>query len=435
MIPMMNRLSRFLLLGTLLLTGFGNASAAVQELDSIAAVVNDDVITRTELDQRLHSVEQQLEQRNTRLPPDEILRRQVLERMIVERLELQEADRSGIRVDDETVTRVVAQLAGENKLTLPQFKQVLEREGMDFGRFRDNIRDQVKISRLRQREVEKHVNVTQQEIDNQLANMAKRGDSGREYHLGHILIAVPEAASPEQIRKAGEHADAVLQRLRNGADFAQTAVAESDGQHALQGGDLGWRRGSQLPTAVADLAHKMQPGDVSPPLRSASGFHLFKLLGERDSEQHIVKQTLARHILIRPNQLLSDSQARQRLERLRQRIQHGEDFAKLAAAQSDDKTSAADGGSLGWVSPGEMVPEFEQVLNGLKPGEVSEPFRTQYGWHIVQVMARRSHDETEAVKRNRAREAVRQRKTDEALESWLRQLRDQAYVDVRLGKA
>ncbi len=434
---MMNRFARSLLFSVLFLAGTGAAVAAtrIQDLDYIAAVVNDDVITHSELDRRVHTVEQQLSDRNTRLPPADVLRRQVLERMIMERLELQEADHSGIRVDDETVTRVVAKLAGENHLTLPQFKQALEREGMDFGQFRENIRNQVMISRLRQREVERHVSVTQQEIQNQLANMASRGDTGREYHLGHILIAVPEAASPEQIQKARQHAETVLKRLRTGADFGQTAVAESDGQQALQGGDIGWRRGSQLPTAIGELVAKMNPGDVSPPLRSASGFHLFKLLAVRDNEQHIVKQALVRHILIRPNQIVSDSEARQRLERLRQRIVQGDDFAKLATAQSDDKASAAEGGSLGWVSPGEMVPEFEQVMNSLQPGEISEPFRTQYGWHIVQVMARRNHDETEAVKKNRAREAVRQRKTDEALESWLRQLRDQAYVDVRLDKA
>ncbi len=435
----MKTLFTCILLGGLL--GFGQpaslaaAEPAAQEIDHIVAVVNDDVISRSELDTRLYRIKQQLKQKGARLPSDEILARQLLDQMILERLQLQVAKRAGIRVDDETVNRVIANLARENRLSLDKFRQVLAREGYDFADFRENIRNEIILTQLRKRQIENRITVTEREIDNFLANQAGRKGSDDEFHLAHILIAVPEAASPEQIETARRKAEKVLNQLRDGADFTQLAIAVSNGQYALQGGDLGWRKAGQLPTLFSDVVLNMQPGQISTLIRSPSGFHIIKLLERRSPEQrHVVQQTLARHILIRPNEVQSSEEARQRLVRLRKRILAGEDFGQLARANSDDTGSAVDGGSLGWVNPGTMVPRFEEEMNKLKAGEISEPFQTRYGWHIVQVMARRNHDDTRQFKRLQARRLIGKRKTDEAMANWLRQLRSEAYVEIRLNQ-
>ena len=421
-------------------TDTGRATAAtptgtphIEELDQIVAVVNDDVITETELDNQLHFIEQQLRQRNTQMPPENILRRQVLDRQVLDRLQLQVAKRLGIRVDDEAVNHVLSNIADQNHLSLSEFRQVLANQGYDFANFREDIRNQMIISQLHKSQVEDKVTVTDQEVDNYLATMAARKGMNDEYHLAHILIALPESATPDQIQAARDKAEKVLQQLKTGADFEQTAVAVSAGQQALKGGDLGWIKAGQLPTIFADEVLRMEPGQISDLIRSPSGFHIIKLLDKRHGEQHIIKQTLARHILIRTNELVSDDDARQRLARLRERILAGADFGELARANSDDKVSAAEGGSLGWVSPGDLVPRFEEVMDSLKPGEISEPFRTNFGWHIVQVMARRDVDNTKQFERARAKELIRKRKADEALQNWLRQLRDESYVDYRLN--
>lgn len=422
------------LLAALMLAAPAAPASAAQELDHIVAIVNSDVITRTELDKRLQRVADQLAQRQVSAPPRRIFEQQVLERLVLERLELQLAERSGIRVDDQAINQVIANIARENRLTLPQFREVLERDGFPFAEFRENIRNEITVSRLRQRQVENRINVTDLELSHQLEAMRKQADE-REYRLGHILIAVPEAASPQQIRAAQSRAEEVLGELKAGADFARTAVSRSDGQQALEGGDLGWRSAAQLPSVFADMVRDMQPGALGPLVRSASGFHIVKLLDTRAAAAHMVSQTSARHILVQTNRIVTDAEARQRLTNLARRIRAGEDFAALARAVSDDKGSAAQGGELGWVSPGQLVPEFEQAMHSLAPGEVSEPFRTQFGWHIVQVLDRRQKDETDELMRDRAREAVRTRKLDEALENWVRQLRDEAYVEIRLGNA
>lgn len=403
------------------------------ELDRILAVVNDDIIMRSELDTAMRTIAQQLEQQGRPVPPASILERQVLERLIIMRLQLQLANSTGIRVDDETLNRTIQNIAAQNGLSLSAFRDVLERDGFSFAKFREDVRNEIIISRLQQRQVLNRIAVSEQEVDNFLSNQEAQGRQSTRYRLAHILIAVPEGASPEQIQEARAKAQQVHDELLAGADFAAKAAAVSAGQQALEGGDLGWREAGQIPTLFVDTVLKMKPGEISAPIRSPSGFHIVKLVDVQDSaEKHIITQTHARHILIRPNEVVSVADARLRLEQLRERILAGADFAALARAHSDDSGSAVKGGDLGWVNPGTMVPRFEEAMNQLEPGMVSEPFETEFGWHIVQVLARREHDSTEEFNRSRARELIRQRKAEEELELWLRRLRDEAYVEYRL---
>ena len=407
----------------------------IVELDYAVVIVNDDVLTRTELEDRLHMVVKQLKEKNTKLPPQDILQRQILESLVMEKIQLQQAKKVGIRVSDEAVNRVLTNIARSNNLTLENFHEILAKDGFNYEDFRDNIRNELIIKQLRKRRVENRVEVSPQEVDNYLATQKNRKGSNIEYNLGHILIAVPEAASPEEISQAKQKAEQTLQQLKQGADFAQTAVAVSGGQQALKGGQLGWLNAAQMPTMFADIVPELAVNDYSKIIRSSSGFHIIRLQNKRsDTRRHIIEQTMARHILIRPNELLSNDEARQRLTLLRERIVNGEDFALLARSNSDDKGSAADGGSLGWVSPGMMVRQFEEAMNQLKPGEISQPFTSRFGWHIVQVMSRRKHDDTASYERIQASNNIRKRKTDEAIENWLRRLRSEAYVEYRFNK-
>lgn len=408
------------------------AQSPVEPLDRIVAVVNDDVITATELNGRVKFLSNQLEKSNTRLPPPEILRRQVLEREILARIQLQVAERSGIKITDPALNASLRDIAGRNKLTLEQFREVLIRDGYDFQEFRDNLRNEITINQLRRREVFNRVTVADREIEDYIARHGAPGQKAREYRLGHILIALPEAASPDQISAAQRRAEELVKRLREGADFAQAALSVSAGQQALQGGDLGWRKAGQLPSLFAAPVQKMVMGDISDPIRSPSGFHVIKLLETRGDERVLVIQTHARHILIQTDAVTMDDQARQQLELLRARLLEGGDFSELAKANSQDLGSAADGGDLGWSSPGRMVPQFEEVMNTLQPGEISEPFKTRFGWHVVEVLERRQHDDTSEVRRSQVVAAIRKSKTDENLQLWLRRLRDEAYIELRL---
>lgn len=408
--------------------------SGIIELDNIIVVVNDDVITRVELDNRLQLVKKQLGAR-TQLPSDAILRKQVLERMIMEKIQLQIAKRSGIRIDDETITRVIENIARGNKLSMAQFQKVLTRDGMPFADFRKNIKNELLISKLLKQQVKNKITVSEQEVDNYLANQANIKNHDEEYRLSHILVATPEAATPAQIQQARKRVEALRKRILGGEDFARIAIGNSDGPQALKGGDLGWRKAGQMPTFFSQIINDMKVGDVSLPLRSASGFHIIKLTGKRRSKpSHEVEQTLARHILIRPNQLVSNEDARKKLQALRARIIAGEDFGRLARTHSADTASAAEGGSLGWVNPGTMLPKFEEEMNKLKPGQISQPFRTQFGWHIVQVMSRRTHDDSKQYLRNQARMLIGKRKAEEATQNWLRRMRSESYVDYRFNQ-
>ena len=425
------------LLAFFLWTGLPVAASADEdqervELDRIVAVVNDDVITATELQQRIDTIVRQMRQQRTALPPQHVLRKQVLERIIVNRIQLQLAAANGIRVDDETLNQTIRKIAARNNMTLGQFREVIEADGFSFAQFRESMREEIIITRLRQRQVDSRIMVSDQEVENFLANQKIQGNANEEYRLGHILIALPEGASPRQIKQARSKAQKILDELRQGTDFTQEAMAVSDGQQALSGGDLGWRKAGELPTIFADVVQNMSVGDVSNLIRSPSGFHIIKLMDHRNAERHIVTQTRARHILIRTNDLTSDEQARELLLQLRERAAKGEDFAELARTYSDDKASAVDGGDLGWVEKGKMVPEFEKAMLALQPGQYSDAVKTQFGWHLIEVVDRRDVDVTEEFTKNKVREQIYQRKVEEAGTNWLRKLRDESYVELRL---
>ena len=417
-------------------TGAPAQAQSTVALDGIAAIVNDDVITRSELEVRVKRVSEELRASGTAAPPLRRLRSQVLERLIVDRVQLQLAARSGIRIDDAALNGALLRIAEQNGLTLRQFRDVLKRDGYDFPMFREQIRDELAIAELRKREIDNRVQISSRDIDLHLSTIASQGSEAEryQYRLGHILIAVPDGASSEEIAEARERAERMLGEIRGGADFANLAVAHSDGQQALEGGDLGWRQASELPTIFNDAVVGLDVGEVTDPVRSASGIHLVKLIDRRDRDRQIVQQTRARHILIAPDELTDEAAAQRQVSGLHERIVNGEDFGELARAHSDDTGSAPRGGELGWIDPGNTVAEFERMMDSLRPGQLSEPFATQYGWHIVQVLERREHDDTEAVRRTEAMRRLRARKTDETLRAWIRQIRDEAYVEYRLDE-
>ncbi len=429
------RLALIALCGVLSMAGGGtyaDTGKAAKPIDRIIAVVNDDVITASELDKELNTIKQQLRGQNTTLPAAETLRAQVLDRVVLKRLQLQLAGANHVKIDDEALNRTVLNIATQNKLSLTEFRNVLDTDGINFEDYRETIRTELTLAQLRQRQVTNRIVVTDQEVDEFLETQAVQGTATDEFRLSHILIVVPDAATVEQVDKAQKKAATVLDELRNGADFAQTALSVSGGAQALQGGDLGWRKLGQLPTLFSNIVTTMKAGDLSAPIRSPSGFHLIKLVDKRKSdEQHVVTQTRARHILIRTSELVSSDDARRKLEQLKQRISAGDDFADMARSHSEDSTTTVNGGSVGWVSPGDLVPAFEEVMGQLKINQISTPFRTQFGWHIVQVLERRDYDNTAELKKTRAREEIRQRKIEEETQTWLRQMRDEAFVELR----
>jgi peptidyl-prolyl cis-trans isomerase SurA len=409
-----------------------NQAPGRQVLNQIVAVVNDDVILRSELDSAVKEVSAQLKAKDTPLPSKPVLEKQVLEKLILERLQLQLAESNGIKIDDITLNKKMQEIAKENGVSLTDFRTVLEREGFNYADFRENIRHQLAIAQLRQQMVGNRISISDQEVDNLLASLKASQLGNIQYHLAHILIATPEAASEEQIQKARQRADKIVAKLRAGADFTQTAIAESDAPTALEGGDLGWRSAGQLPSLFVDPIKEMHPGDIHDPIRSPSGFHIIKLVAQRGDERHIVKQTHVRHILLKTDAVHTNEAVKARMDQLEIRLRGGEDFATLAKSNSQDTLSAAKGGDLGWVNPGDLVPKFEEVMNSTPTGQISQPFKTEFGWHILQVLGRREHDSTEEFNRSRARQLLRRRKGDEELFLWLRRLRDEAYVEYRL---
>lgn len=414
------------------LLGSASIAHAAEELvlDSIVAVVNDEAITESELQEEMQGMVAQLRERGTRLPPQEVLQRQILERLIMRHLQLQLAERNGIRVDDSSLNASLRNIAAQQDTSLAEMRDRMEADGFSFKSFREEIRDELILQRIQRKAIGGKVNVTEREIDNFLAVQNKQGTLGTEYRLLQILISVPDASTPEQLRDSFDKAKQVRERLDDGADFRELAIEFSEDKNALEGGDLGWLKSGEIPVQLADLLNQMSPGQLAGPLRSASGFHIFKLEGKRDG-QNIVMQTRARHILIIPNELLTDEEAERRLSNLRERLLQGEDFAELAKAHSDDKASANLGGDLGWISPGVMVSEFEEKMNKLAPGDLSQPFQTKFGWHLLQVQERRQHDNTEEALRTFAAQQIRQRKLGEELQLWMRQIRDEAYVEYR----
>ncbi|MDR2165801.1 MAG: peptidylprolyl isomerase [Zoogloeaceae bacterium] len=424
-----------LVLTSLLFLGAGVFHRAlareVAEIDRIVAVVGNEAITLSELNERLQTAVAQLRHQGIPLPEREVLARQMLERMIMDRSQLQEARDTGITVSDAQLEQTLDRMAAHNRITREQFQATLQKDGIPYARFREEIRENMVISRLRDREVDSRLTISEAEIDNFIAQSGADGEVV--YHVAHILLRAPESASPAQRKTLQTKAEAVLERARRGESFAELAAAYSDGPDALQGGNLGWRPLRNLPTVFENAVGEMQPGETRL-LDSANGFHIVQLLDKRGGALAVdgsVQQTHARHILIRSNEIVSESEARRRLEDVRERLRHGESFAELARLFSQDDF-AASGGDLGWLNPGDTAPEFERAMDALGEGEISEVVRTPSGFHLILVEERRAQDLSQEKLRLAARRAIRERKMDEAYQNWLRQLRDRTYVEYRL---
>jgi peptidyl-prolyl cis-trans isomerase SurA len=412
-----------------------DTSGQQRSLNHIVAIVNDSIIVASELDRATVEIEKQLQAKDTQAPPLNVLRGQVLERLVVEKLQLQIAERAGSTVDDSTLNDKVQQLARDNGMTLTDFRKVIERDGFDYSAFREDLRKQLLIQEIRRQMVSNRIKVSDQEVDNLLASLKTSGIGDVEYRLAHILVSIPDAASPEKIQAAERRAQDLRTRINNGAEFTAIAIAESDGQTALEGGDIGWRSIGQMPDLFVEPVKQMKVGDMSDLIRSPGGIHIIKLVEKRGDERHIMRQTRIRHILLKPDLVHSDEENLARIRQLEIRLRAGEDFATLARANSQDTLSAAKGGDLGWMSAGETVPAFEEAVNGLSPGELSAPVKTRFGWHLIEVQEYRDHDNTEEFERNKARNLIRSRKYDEELLLWLRRLRDEAYIEYRIDDA
>ena len=405
----------------------------ISDIDRIVVIVNDDVITDSELNQRLRETKKQLILEKISAPPDAALKKQLLERMVLERLQIQLAASTGIRVSESDVDRAFETVARRNNLNAEEFRKALTQKGMDIAAYRIQLRDQLTIQQLLEREINNRVTVTDNEVDNFLENPQSRADMDVSYQLSHILIGIPESASPEAIQAARKRAEDVHRQLAEGANFEQTAVSHSQGADALKGGNLGWKKAGELPELFLSALKTMTVGGISDILRSPSGFHILKLINKRgDNQAEAVTQTHARHILLKPSEILSPEDARNKLLGLRERIENGADFAALARAHSEDTGSAASGGDLGWTNPGQMVPEFEKAMSALKPDQLSQPVKTPFGLHLIQVLGRRSHDVTQERVFAAARQQIHARKADECYEQWARQLRNEAFVEYLL---
>jgi len=410
--------------------------APPQAIGQVIAVVNDDVITRHQLDERINSVARRLKKQGTPLPESAALEKQLLESMITDLLLAQAAKENGVRVDDEQLDTQLRAIAQKNDIpSLEQFRARLEKDGEDYRKFREEVRGQMTAARLREREVDSKLLVSDSEVDNYLAVESGQPGKGEEYHVAHILVSIPDQASAEKVQASQKRANEALAMLQKGASFAQVAAGHSDAPDALQGGDLGWRPWDQFPPGFRDVLVKMQPGEISPLLHAPNAYHILKLLDRRrQTDTVIITQTHVRHILIKTSDLVPDSEAKSRILEIKKSIENGASFAEQAKLHSEDG-SASQGGDLGWVSPGELVPEFEKAMNALQPGEMSGPVQTGFGWHLIQVLERRNADVSEEQRRQRARAAIRSLKSDDAWQDWLRQLRDSAHIEYRAEPA
>lgn len=419
-----------LLLGSTLLAT--TVSAQVRPLDRIVAIVDNDVIMQSQLDQRLREVQQTIEKRGAEMPPTEVMQQQVLERLITENLQLQIGDRSGIRISDEELNQAMGTIAQRNNMTLDQFRSALEADGLSLETAREQIRREMVISRVRQRRIAERVQVSNQEVENFLASDLGKLQLSEEYRLANILIPVPESSDSAAIQAAEKVAADTYQQLQQGADFARLAVSRSASENALEGGDMGWRKAAQLPPPFDTQVRELSVGEVTQPVRTPPGFIILKLLDKRGGDAQVRDEVHVRHILIKPSQIRSEAESRRLIERLRDRIKAGEDFAELARNFSEDPGSALNGGDLNWIDPNALVPEFREVMANSANGQLSEPFQTQFGWHILEVLGRRATDASEDFRQQQALNLLRNRKYDEELQAWLRQIRDEAYVEVKL---
>ena len=401
-------------------------------LDRIAAIVNDGLVLKSELDAQMDAVTKRLQEQKVELPSQSVLKQQVLDRLIVQEIEAQHAKRVGLTVSDEQLNSALQEIASRNKIAFDQLPTALAAQGVDYKQYRESMRKELTLNTLRQRDVISHINVSPHELEQFLARQQSSA-ANDEFNVSHILLSLPEAATPQQLEEITHKAQDLAARASKGEDFGQLAIANSNSQTALDGGQLGWRKGTQLPQFILDLVTQMKPGAVSAPVRTPSGFHIVKLNERRSGEaQVIINQIHVRHVLMKTNELDDDETVRQKLSKLRDRILKGEDFAGLASTNSADPGSAPDGGDLGWSGPGTFVPEFDKAIADLKVNEISEPFKSRYGWHIVQMLGTRTYDSTDDVRRQRAFAAIRESKADEETELWLRRLRDEAFVEVKM---
>jgi peptidyl-prolyl cis-trans isomerase SurA len=401
-------------------------------LDRIAAIVNDGLVLKSELDAQMASVTKRLTEQKVELPSQSVLSQQVLDRLILQEIQLQRAKRVGLTITDEQLNSALQEIAARNNIPFDQLPTALAAQGIDYKQYRESMRKELTLSTLRQRDVLSHINVSPHELEQYLARQ-QNAAANDEFNVSHILLSLPAAATPQQLEEISHKAQDVASRASKGEDFGQLAIVNSNSQTALDGGQLGWRKGTQLPQFILDLVVKMKPGDVSEPVRTPSGFHIVKLNERRSGEaQVIINQIHARHILMKPNELDDDETVRQKLSKLRDRIEAGESFAGIASTASEDPGSAPDGGDLGWTGPGTFVPEFDQAIADLKVNEISQPFKTRYGWHIVQMLGTRTYDSTDDVRRQKAFAAIRESKADEETELWLRHLRDDAFVETKM---
>ena len=404
----------------------------VVKLDRIVAIVDQTVVTEQELESRIATVTAQLKKQGTELPPENVLRKQILERLITDTLQIQYAAQTGLKVDDNQLDKTIERIAEQNQMTLTEFSEALAKDGVSMRKFRSDIRNEITIARLREREVDGRVNVTESEIDNFLTSQAANTENQDEFEISHILIRTPEEGATEDVQKAKAKVDAAVKELNNGKSFAEVSASFSDAPNALEGGKLGWKSGAQMPALFLDALKTMQVGEVSQPLRSPNGFHVLKLTNKRGGNSPLViQQTHSRHILIKLSEIMSEKEGKQKVDNIKERLDNGEKFEVLARQYSEDST-ASNGGDLGWINPGDTVPQFEKAMNELKDNQISQPVRTQFGWHVIQVIERRSQDMSKEAARLKARQEIRAKKADEAYQDWIRELRDRAYVELRL---
>ncbi len=408
-------------------------SGNIEAIDHIVAVVNENVITRHELDEVISATLKQLQKQGVQSPPPAILEKQLLDRIIINRVQLQLAKETGLTVSDAELDQTLRRIAQENKMSLAEFSSALEQDGVTFNKFRDEIRDEIILVRLKEREVSNRVSVSEGEVDNFLETQEISSENNDEYRIAHILLTIPENPTPSQNEAQRLRAEAALALLKDGTEFAQVAAEYSDAPDAMTGGLLEWRPAAQLTKKFAELLTPMKPGEITPIISSPGGFHILKLVDRRSPQGAVtvVDQTHVRHILVKVSELTSEADARRRVADLKERLDNGGSFEELARLHSEDSASSS-GGDLGWVSPGDTVPEFEQAMNTLTPNQISEPVQTPFGWHLIQVLARRSQDVSQERQRQTARQSIRTRKSDEAFQEWLQRLRDRAYVEYRL---
>lgn len=405
-------------------------NAGAEVLDKIVAIVEDDVILQHELEQEAAVIMQKIQASNTAVPPESVLKRQVLEKMVVEKLQRQLAERAGINLTEDMLTSSATEIAQRNNMTLEQFKDELTKQGLSYQGFLENMRNEIIINQLRGKEIGERVKVTDREIEHFIETEDKGGGELGQYHLGHILIALKEGASSAEIQKAKGKAESVVKDLRAGQDFSKVAMSASEDGNALKGGDLGWRSKNDVPTVFVDYVTKMKPGDISDPIRSPSGFHVIKMLEAKGVGTQMITKSRVRHILIKTNELINDEEAQKRLLALKQRMSDGDSFETLARSHSDDKGSALKGGLLGWVGPDDLVKPFQEAMEKLPLNQISEPVQTQFGWHLIEVLERQNKDNTGESKKNQIRDILRKRKIEEETELWLRRLRDESYVEI-----